>query len=136
MNKTELVELVRARIYDYARTNRLLNYTAEFTPEDYLTALESALREFNSSPPVIASYGLGSFPSNILETLIVGAIYKLLSSAVFKKARNFAGIKDDGIYVNAEENISFYMKLLDFTRNEFELKRDAAKASMNIESLF
>ena len=136
MKKAELVELVRARIYDYAKINRLLSYEAEFTPGDYLNALESAMREFNSSPPIITGYGLGSFPANILEILIVGAIYKLLSSAVFKKARNFAGIKDDGIYVNAEENINLYMKLLDFTRNQFTSKRDAIKASMNIESLF
>ena len=135
MNKTQLVELVRNSLGDYAEENRIIGYKPEFTHEDYLKAIEASVRDFNIRPPMITAYSIPRLPATITNIIVNGAIYHLLSRGIFKKARNFVGIRDDGIYVNAEENINLYIKLLDFTKRQFEESCDNLKASMNIESL-
>jgi len=133
MTYNDVIKRVKKLINDFAEENRLLRNEVEFSRKKYEEAIDEVITDFNEQVPR-TSYTIDNFPSE--TCLLYGTAYWLLQGKIFLKSRNFVGIKDDGIYINAEENIVIYERLRLYLQKEYERRVNSWKERYNIEQLF
>jgi len=130
--KKGMIERVRAQIRDYAELNRLLCYEKESSDIFIGEAIESALRDYNYSPPLIGRKTIKNFPDHNL--LITGAIFFLLKGIGMLITRNSLAYNDGGINVNLDKTAE-YQSWLSIYSNEWEQKKSRLKSALNIASM-
>jgi hypothetical protein len=122
-------EEVQKFIRDYASNNRLLD-GEEFDPTIISFAINLAISEFNSIPP-LGSVNLYSFPSKAV--LLSGTLYKLFAGQAALLARNTMSYTDGGLTIPVEERFQLYQALASMFQADFMNAAKAIKIEANIE---
>lgn len=118
------ISLVREDLDDYQSSGRLLGLEEEFTDVNITRACDRALDTFNTSPPLIGTWTLETFPSDTL--FIDMAIYALLKRSTYKRGRNDLTYSESGNSID-DQNFAQYQAL------KKELKDDTGAATTRIK---
>lgn len=125
----EMVAYVRTYLRDFPGLNRLTK-GYESSPRMIAWAIIDALDDWNSTPPFIDLVSITNMPSRHL--ICRGATISLLESVGLLQTRNHLTFSDGGITVTAG-NPQLIMQWLAMFKANYEQKKQAFKASMNIE---
>lgn len=124
---------IRAYIRDTPAANALLD--GEETPDLLIDfALDLALDDFNTSPPLIGSFKLRNHPSQSI--ILIGAIIWILQSAGLQQSRNQLDYASGGITVASSNKTPLYQSWLNIFMQAYESKKANLKKSLNAEMAY
>ena len=123
-------EEVSTFLRDRVENNHLLD-TVEFPPTIINLAIELAISEFNSIPPM-SQHNLLDFPSKSI--LLSGTLYKMFSGQCALMARNHMEYSDGGLTIPVEERFQLYTALAGMYQSDFQNSARAIKTQMNLDS--
>jgi hypothetical protein len=124
------VQSVRNYIRDRRELNRLLNGQFENTDEEIITAIFSALEDFNESPFLLAKWTLANHPRKGL--LVMRAAADVVRSATLWHMREHMPSSDGATSADDHAKSSEYMAWVDRILNEYETKKVEYKTATNI----
>lgn len=122
----EITEYLR----DKAENNYLLS-TAEFSSAVIAVAIDLAISEYNTMPPLSAET-IVTFPSKAI--LMSGTLYKLFLGQSALLARNTMEYTDGGLSIPVEERFQLYQALGSMYQSDFTTSARNFKTYQNIES--
>lgn len=126
----DYVNLVRAKLRDYAELNRLVA-GRESSDRDIAVALMLALDDWNMTPPLIAAEQLSSFPAKAL--LVDGVIIQLLQSIGLLQTRNHMQYSDgQGVQVSTSDKAPQIMSWLNMFTSSYEQRKFRFKQAKNL----
>jgi hypothetical protein len=121
---------VRAYIRDFKELNRLISgYETSDRLIQYCVHL--AIDEFNTTPPLLGTFQLGSFPSRTI--LLDLTIVRILISVGLLKSRNRFSYSDGGWSSDTEQQDSLYQQWIQFLRSQSQPRMEKLKIALNIE---
>ncbi len=129
INVLNFVSTVRGYLRDYPELNRLIS-GQEHSDRQILWAIQDALEDFNTTPPM-TSFGLDSFPSKHL--LLRGTVINLLESVGLLMTRNHLTFSDGGIQVGVSDKTPLIQAWLQLFTAKYESKKERLKVAINIE---
>ena len=122
---------VRAFLFDRcAEDNRLLA-SVQFRDDQIMNAMQLAVDEFNSTPPLVAYYTTVNFPWKT-EWLKGTAAY-LLRSEALRQVRNQASYQTGTVTVNDSDKGPILHQMGDALYKEWILWVQAMKRQINVE---
>lgn len=124
------VEEVRTYIQDRSENNKLLD-DEEFPEPMILLAMDLALSEYNSIPP-ISSETVNTFKNKAI--LMSGTLYKLFQGQAALLFRNHMNYTDGGLNIPIEERGQFYQAMASMYQQDFITASARYKAQANIEA--
>jgi hypothetical protein len=127
---TNFAQQVRHFIRDYPELNRLVD-GEESSNRQIIWAILDTLDDFNTTPPLVGTFSIGTFPSRSL--LIRGVVCSLLESVGLLQTRNHISFSDGGLQVGINDKTPFIQSWLQVFRNSYEDKKMKLKVSINIE---
>ena len=126
----DYVNLVRAKMRDYAELNRLIA-GRESSDRDIATALLLALDDWNTTPPLLDAASLTNFPARAL--LIDGTIIQILQSVGLLQTRNHMQYSDgQGVQVGTSDKAPQLMAWLNMFVSSYEQKKFRYKQAKNL----
>ena len=129
IDRLNFVSVVRLFLRDYPELNRLIK-GQEHSDRQILWALEDAVEDFNTTPP-ITGFTLSNFPSRHL--LLRATVISLLESVGLLMTRNHLTFSDGGIQVGVSDKTPLIQAWLQIFTNKYEEKKQRLKVAMNIE---
>jgi hypothetical protein len=126
----DLIQLVRSKLRDFPELNRLIaGY--ESSDKQIALAMLEALDDWNTTPPLIDSVSLSSFPS--VSLLINGTIIHLIESIGLLQTRNHMTYSDgQGIQVSVSDKTPMLMQWLNLFKSQYERKKTQLKQAINL----
>ncbi len=125
-----VIALVRAKLRDYPELNRLIE-GRETSDREIAFAIMETIDDFNTSPPLIESCTLESFPSTSL--LIRGTIVNIMESVGLLQTRNQMSYSDgQGIQVSVSDKAPMLMQWISLFANQYEQKKLRLKKALNL----
>jgi len=125
-----VIALVRAKLRDYPELNRLVE-GRETSDRAIAFAIMETIDDFNTSPPLIQSFGLESFPSTSL--LIRGTIVNVLESIGLLQTRNQMSYSDgQGVQVSVSDKTPMLMQWISLFASQYEQKKLRLKKALNL----
>lgn len=131
--KAEAVAKVRQFMRDSANLNALLD-GVETTDTEIEFALELALDDFNTSPPLIGNFRLESHPSQSL--ILTATVLWVLKSAGILQSRNQLDYASGGVTVATSNKTPLYQSWVNLMLQEYEAKKANLKKSLNAEMAY
>lgn len=126
----QMAEVVRTFMRDFPQLNRLIRGVENSNRLIYW-AIDDALEDWNTTPPLIGAVAINTFPSKRL--LVRGAVINLLESVGLLQTRNHLTFSDGGIQVGVSDKTPLIQSWLQYFKNDYEQKKLKLKVSMNIE---
>lgn len=127
-----IISLVRAKMRDYPELNRLIE-GHETSDRQIAFALIEAVDDFNTTPPLIGSYTIESFPS--VSLLVRGAIINIIESVGLLQTRNQMSYSDgQGVQVSVSDKAPMLMSWLNLFVGQYEQKKFRLKQALNLNS--
>lgn len=133
MTPTILVDLVRRFIRDQPKLNALIQ-KHESDEDEIKLAINMAISDWNSTPPLLPPVGLDNFP--VFDWLIVASAMFVLQSAGVLQYRNEMPFNDSGITVNPWSKGPAYTNLAGMWANMVETKKREYKIAINYGRTF
>ncbi len=133
MTPTIMVDLVRRFLRDQPKLNALTK-KYESDDDDIKFAINMAISDWNSTPPMLSPVGLVDFP--ILDWLVVASSMFILQSAGVLQYRNDLPFNDSGITVNPWNKGPAYINLAGMWANIVESKKRDFKIAINYGKTF
>lgn len=133
MTAATIIELVRKFLRDTPKLNELKR-VQESTDDDIKLALNMAISDWNSTPPLITPSRLDNFPS--MDWLIVASAMFILQSAGILNYRNDLAYSDSGITVNPWSKGPQYFNTAGMWANMSENKKRELKIALNYATTF
>lgn len=130
--RADLTDRVRRFMRDDSRINRGVT-GQEHSDTDIQAAIDYALMEFNSMPPIIGYYSIQNFPD--VSLLLDGITAALLESALILYARNATEVVHSGTRV-VRNQVNLYPRLAEMYRQRFGQKARMWKVARNIAETF
>jgi hypothetical protein len=128
-----LIELIRKFLRDTPKLNELRR-VQESTDDDIKLAINMAMSDWNSTPPLIAPSRLDNFPS--MDWLVMASCMFILQSAGILQYRNDLAYNDSGITVNPWSKGPQYFKTAGMWANMVEMKKRELKIALNYSNTF
>ena len=128
---TQLAQVVRNFMRDHPELNRLIR-GVENSNRLIFWAIDDALEDWNTTPPLIGPVTIDNFPSQRL--LVRAATINLLESVGLLQTRNHLTFSDGGIQVGVSDKTPLIQSWLQYFKNDYEQKKLRLKVSMNIEA--
>ena len=128
-----IIYLIRLFLRDQPKLNKIFG-KFEHDDNDIKLAINLAISDWNTTPPMIAHVRLDNFPS--MDWLIVCSAMFLLQSVGVLHYRNDLQYSDSGITVNPWSKGPQYMGTAGIWAQSLENKKREFKYSMNIASTF
>lgn len=97
-------------------------------------AVELAIDDFNSSPPLIGDFKIDTHPSHSL--LLMGAVIWVLKSAGIIQSRNQLDYASGGVTVALSNKTPLYQSWINAFMQEYEAKKGNLKKSLNAEQAY
>lgn len=133
--KQEYVEDLRNFVRDKEELNRLLDFEEESSHGELEQAIEYALDEINTFPPIFADeYSVESFPHKSL--LIRGAAIWLLQSAGILQSRNRLNYSDGGVTVQVSDKAGEYQTWIQNFSQQYYQQLKSFKLSKNMDRVW
>lgn len=126
----QMADVIRAFTRDFADLNRLIR-GVESSNRLIFWAIDDALEDWNTTPPLIGQVSIETFPARRL--LVRGAVIHLLESVGLLQTRNHLQFSDGGIQVGVSDKTPLIQAWLQYFKNDYEQKKLRLKVSMNIE---
>tara|TARA_Y100000114_G_scaffold157273_1_gene188688 strand:- start:3628 stop:4158 length:531 start_codon:yes stop_codon:yes gene_type:complete len=124
------IALVRAKLRDYPELNRLIE-GRETSDKEIAFAIMEAIDDFNTTPPLIGSYNLESFPS--MSLLIRGTIINILESVGLLQTRNQMSYSDgQGVGVGISDKTPLLLNWIQLYQGQYEQKKFRLKQALNL----
>lgn len=127
----QMAQVVRNFTRDFPELNRLIR-GVESSNRLIFWALDDALEDWNTTPPLIGPVSIETHPSRRL--LMRGAVIHLLESVGLLQTRNHLTFSDGGIQVGVSDKTPLIHAWLQYFKNDYEQKKLRLKVSMNIEN--
>lgn len=125
-----VIAAVRAKMRDYAQLNRLVA-GQETSDRQIAFAIMEAIDDFNTTPPLIGSFTLDTFPSTSL--LINGAVIFTLESVGLLQTRNQMNYSDgQGVQVGVNDKAPMLMQWIGRFQQQYENKKMRLKQAINL----
>ena len=121
---------LRLFMRDTPELNRLIR-KEESDPEMFEFAIEMAISEYNTVPPIMGRVTIDTYPS--LYLLMHGAAIQLLKSNGILQARNELNYSAGGSSFVRSNKSNYYMAWLAHFINAYERTLQASKIAKNIE---
>jgi hypothetical protein len=128
-----VIQLVRLFLRDQPKLNKVFGQY-ENTDEDIKLAINMAIGDWNSTPPLITPVRLDNFPS--LNWLVVCSAMFLLQSAGVLNYRNEMPYNDSGISVNPWSKGPNYINTAGMFYQALEQQKREFKYALNVASTF
>lgn len=126
-----LVNIIRAKLRDYPELNRLVAGHETGDREIALAILET-VDDFNTTPPLIGSYSVDTFPSESL--LINGAVIQVMTSLGLLQTRNHLSYSDgQGVQSSASDKSPLLMNWINLFTSNYERKKQRLKYALNLQ---
>ena len=126
-----LIATVRTRMRDFPELNRLIE-GHETSDREIALAMMEAIDDFNTTPPLIESYGIENFPS--VSLLIRGTIINVIESVGLLQTRNQMTYSDgQGVQVSISDKTPMLMNWLNLFINQYEQKKLRLKKALNLK---
>ena len=127
----QLIAMVRTKMRDFPELNRLIE-GQETSDREIAFALIETIDDFNSTPPLIQSYGVEDFPSPSL--LIRGAIINVMESVGILQTRNHMSYSDgQGVQVSVSDKAPMLMQWVQLYLSQYERKKLRLKKALNLK---
>lgn len=126
----QMAQVVRNFMRDFPELNRLVR-GVENSNRLIFWALDDALEDWNTTPPLIGPADITSHPSRRL--LMRAAVIHLMESVGILSTRNHITFSDGGIQVGISDKTALIQSWLQYFKNDYEQKKLRLKVSMNIE---
>ncbi len=126
----QMAQTIRTFLRDFPELNRLIR-GVESSNRLIYWAIDDAIDDWNTTPPLIGAASIANFPSKRL--LIRGATITLLESVGLLQTRNHLTFSDGGIQVGVSDKTPLIQSWLQYFKNDYEQKKLRLKVSMNIE---
>lgn len=125
-----VLALVRAKLRDYPELNRLIE-GRETSDREIAFAIMEAIDDFNTTPPLIGSFNIDSFPSTSL--LIRGSIINVLESVGLLQTRNQMSYSDgQGVGVGISDKTPLLLNWIQLYQGQYEQKKFRLKQALNL----
>jgi hypothetical protein len=125
-----VLALVRAKLRDYPELNRLIE-GRETSDREIAFAIMEAIDDFNTTPPLIGSFSIDSFPSTSL--LIRGSIINVLESVGLLQTRNQMSYSDgQGVGVGISDKTPLLLNWIQLYQGQYEQKKFRLKQALNL----
>jgi hypothetical protein len=128
-----VINLVRKFLRDTPKLNELRK-VQESTDDDIKLAINMAISDWNSTPPLIAPSRLENFPS--MDWLVVATAMFILQSAGILQYRNDLAYNDSGITVNPWSKGPQYFNTAGMWAQMVENKKRELKTAINYSITF
>ena len=128
-----LIELIRRFLRDTPKLNELRG-VPESDDFDIRLAINMAISDWNTTPPLLAPVGLDNFPCP--NWLIMASVVFILQSAGVLQYRNELPYNDSGISVNPWSKGPNYFKTAGMMSQFVETQKRDFKYSLNIAQTF
>lgn len=126
-----VIALVRAKLRDYPELNRLIE-GRETSDREIAFAIMETIDDFNTTPPLIESCTLESFPSTSL--LIRGTIVNVIESVGLLQTRNQMSYSDgQGVQVSVSDKAPMLLQWISLFTNQYEQKKVKLKKALNLQ---
>ena len=126
-----VIALVRAKLRDYPELNRLIE-GRETSDREIAFAIMETIDDFNTTPPLIESCTLESFPSTSL--LIRGTIVNVIESVGLLQTRNQMSYSDgQGVQVSVSDKAPMLLQWISLFTNQYEQKKIKLKKALNLQ---
>lgn len=125
------VDELREFIRDDENLNTLIGQKETENP-GLVKAIEDAIDDWNSTPPLIDNYTVDSFPSKSM--LKIGATLFVLKSAGIGKSRNHLTYSDGGLSIEKDEKTQLYQSWIDRFEPMWEKRKADYKIQKNLRS--
>ena len=133
MTPQVVIDMARKFLRDTPKLNELRGI--EETDESvFKLAINMAISDWNSTPPLLAPVGLEDFPS--FDWLIISTAMFVLMSAGVLQYRNELQYTDQGITVNPWSKGPAYISLAGMWANMCDVKKREYKYALNISRTF
>ena len=127
----DLIQEVRLFLRDFKELNRLIS-GEESSNRMIAWALQDAVDDWNSTPPLIGAVGVLSHPSRSL--LVRCTVITLLQSVGFLQTRNHLTYSDgSGASVNVSDKTPVLQAWINLLSAGYEQKKIRLKTGLNIE---
>lgn len=127
------IELIRRFLRDQPKLNALIK-KQETDDDEIKLAINMAISDWNSTPPILSPVGLADFP--VFDWLIVASSMFILQSAGVLQYRNELPFNDSGITVNPWSKGPAYTSLAGMWANMVENKKREFKIAINYARTF
>ncbi len=124
-----VMAMVRQKLRDYPELNRLVS-GKETSDRALAFAILEALDDFNTTPPLIDTYGIVNFPS--ISLLINGTIINILESVGLLQTRNHMVYSDGSIQVGTSDKTPMLMQWIGRFQQTYEAKKFRLKQALNL----
>ncbi len=147
-----LVDRVRSKLRDFPAVNELLDDQEESSDKQIARALADALRDFNSTPPILRDLevvfaalltedgelklGATFTTGGITHILVDKAIVEVLESVSLMMMRNDFEYTSGNTRVRLNDKWQHYERIMQRLEQRYELKRDQIKLQLNMEGAF
>jgi hypothetical protein len=128
-----LIQLIRKFLRDTPKLNELRR-VQESTDDDIKLAINMAMSDWNSTPPLIAPSRLDNFPS--MDWLVMASCMFILQSAGVLQYRNDLAYQDSGITVNPWSKGPQYFNTAGMWAQMVEMKKREFKVAFNYAQTF
>lgn len=126
-----IIATIRARMRDFPELNRLIE-GHETSDREIALAMMEAIDDFNTTPPLIESYGIENFPS--ISLLIRGTIINIVESVGLLQTRNQMTYSDgQGVQVSVSDKTPMLMNWLNLFISQYEQKKLRLKKALNLK---
>jgi len=126
----EFVQLVRDYLRDYPELNRLTE--GQETGDRMIAwAIIFTLDKFNTTPPLIGSFGVSNFPSSYL--LLQGSVTHILKSVGILQTRNQLDYSAGGVSVAHSNKTPLLQSWIQMFDSEWHQMAKQLKVAQNIE---
>jgi len=127
---SQLISIVRIKLRDFPELNRLIEGYETSDKEIALAAFE-AIDDFNTTPPILETYTLETFPS--MSLLIRGTLIYVIESVGLLQTRNHMVYSDgQGVQVSVSDKTPQLLQWLTLFSNQFETKKIRLKKALNL----
>lgn len=129
----QAVDLIRRFLRDQPKFNKLIKIN-ETDDDEIKLAINMAISDWNSTPPLLTPVGLDNFP--VFDWLIVASSMFILQSAGVLNYRNEMPVQDGGIVINPWGRGPNYIGLAGMFANLVENKKREYKIAVNYSKTF
>lgn len=127
----QMAQVVRTFMRDFPEVNRLIR-GVENSNRLIFWAIDDALEDWNTTPPLIGAVSIETIPSKRL--LVRGSVINLLESVGLLQTRNHITFSDGGLQVGVSDRTPLIQSWLQYFKNDYEQKKLRLKVSINIEN--
>jgi hypothetical protein len=126
------VACVRMFIRDKRELNRLLRGENESSDDEIQLALMNALRDWNTTPPMLGGVTLANHPAKHL--LLMAAAVEVVRGAMLWHSREHMPSSDGGTSADDHAKAGEYSAWLDRVQQDYERKKTDYKVAENLQA--